>query len=1028
MKYYILSTLLSVLCVFQAFAQNTVTGAVTDEQGNPVAYATVLVVGTNRMALTGHDGNFSIEESAGDVLEFSFMGMKTETVSVGSQRTISVVMQEDRTLLDDVVVVGYGTQKKASITGAISKVDGEKLAKAPAQRLTNLMGGVIPGVITYQPSGVPGGDGSTLLIRGSGVKAIVDGVPRGIDDIDPDEVESISVLKDASAAAIYGFNAEAVMIITTKRGDNKPSRISYNGSFTVSQNAVQLELLDGPGFAYYYNLGREMDGDQPVFTKEMVNKMTNGDDSDGWGNTDWYKEIFGMGFNQNHSVSATGGNDRINYFTTIGFYNQQGNVSGYTHDRVNIRGNIETKIASNLTLTAGLLGRFTRTDRPGFSANPNDWANIGQQVMRAHPYVPMKYDGYNVGTRTASSPVSPLGAIEESGYGRSRGNVFQGTGSLRYDFPFVKGLSAKVLVGYDVYNSFAKNMAKPYQIMIAQMPISTAGDISYIKAVDQRGTEEASVSQGYSLTTNLMTNLSLNYHRVFGKSEIDILALLEAHKQDSESMGGNGFGFDIYELDDLNFATNKTKNSVYGSSSHSRSAGYVGRIDYSYDNRYLAELSCRYDGSYLFYGSNKTWGYFPALSLGWRIDREPWFPASRVDLFKIRTGAGITASSPVGAYQAISTMSTYLNSVILGGISQTSLLTSKPGNPELTWQKSKQINFGLDLTMWEGRFRFEGDVFYKYLDDMIVGVSGEYPASWGGRFFSSANVGKQDHKGFEFLLEHRNHIRNFNYGVSLVGSYTYRRWLSYPDAANTPDYRKVTGTEVGSVLGFIAEGLFRDQAEIDRSATIPGSLARPGDIKYRDRNGDGRITYDQDMGYVKGSVYPHYEGGINLDANWKGIDFTMRWNYGLGRTIALTGVYTATGSEGVMDHTSFTRPFYHSGNAPKFLAEGCWTEKNKDARFPRLSVSPGNNNAYASTWWYENGNYLRLKQLQIGYSLPGRWMQKINFKNCRVFFEGTNLLTFSKVMRYNIDPEMPSVNNGYYPQQRLMGFGLELQF
>lgn len=934
MKQYILSTLLAVLTAFQTFAQNTVIGAVTDEQGNPVAYASVLVVGTNRMSVAGTDGKFSIEVNPGDVLEFSFVGMRTETVKVGSQRVISVVMQEDRTQLDDVVVVAYGTQKKASITGAISKVDGDKLAKAPAQHLTNLMGGVIPGVITYQPSGVPGGDGSTLLVRGSGVKAIVDGVPRSIGDIDPNEVESISVLKDASAAAIYGFNAEAVMIITTKRGDNKPSRITYHGSYTISQNAVRMELLDAPGFAYYYNLGREMDGDQPVFTKDMVEKMTNGDDSDGWGNTNWYKEIFGLGSNQNHSVSATGGNDRLNYFTTIGFYNQQGNVPGFTHNRVNIRGNIETKVARNLTLTAGLLGRFTRTDRPAFSANPDDWGNIGQQVMRAHPYVPLTYQGYNVGTRTASSPVSPLGAIQESGYGRNRGNVFQGTGSLRYDIPFVKGLSAKVLVGYDVYNSFSKNMAKPYTIMIAQMPTSMSGDISYLKAVDQRGTEEASVSQGYSLTTHLMTNLSLNYHRVFGKSEIDVLALMEANRQDSESMGGNGYGFDIYELDDLNFATNKTKNSVYGSSSHSRSAGYVGRIDYSYDNKYLTEFSCRCDGSYLFYGSNKTWGYFPALSLGWRIDRESWFHASDVNLLKVRAGAGVTASSPVSAYQAISTMSTFLNSVIIGGKSQTSLFTSQPGNPDLTWQKSKQINLGLDLAMWEGRLRFEGDVFYKYLDDMIVGISGEYPASWGGRYFSKANVGKQDHKGFEFLLEHRNHIRDFRYGVALVGSYTYRRWLSFPDAANTPDYRKVTGTEVGSVLGFIAEGLFQSQEEIDRSATIPGSLARPGDIKYRDRNGDGKITYDQDMGYVKGSVYPHYEGGINLDAAWKGFDFTIRWTYGIGRTVAMTGVYTATGSEGVMDHTSFTRPFYHSGNSPKFLAEGSWTENNKDARFP----------------------------------------------------------------------------------------------
>lgn len=271
-------------------------------------------------------------------------------------------------------------------------------------------------------------------------------------------------------------------------------------------------------------------------------------------------------------------------------------------------------------------------------------------------------------------------------------------------------------------------------------------------------------------------------------------------------------------------------------------------------------------------------------------------------------------------------------------------------------------------------------------------------------------------------------MNEFSYGVSLIGSYTYRRWLRYTDAVNTPDYRKLTGKEVGSVLGFIADGLFQSQEEIDNSATVPGVVARPGDIKYRDRNGDGKITYDQDMGYVKGSVYPHFEGGINFDAAWKGFDLSMKWTYALGRTVALTGVYSSSGSEGVMDHTAYTRPFYHDGNSPKYLAEDSWTESNTGARFPRLSVNPTSNNAYSSTWWYENGNYLRLKNLQIGYTLPKKWMDVIGFESMRVFLEGTNLLTFSSLTKYNIDPEMPSVNNGYYPQQMLLGGGLSLQF
>lgn len=1027
MKRFLLILAIAMTTCSQVFAQSPIKGRVVDEAGEPVVGATVIVKGTNTHAFVASDGSFTINLKNGDVLEFAMLGKKSQTVKYNGQRSIAVVLQDDRAMLDELVVVGYGTQKRQSITGAISKVDGDRLVKAPTQNVTNMMGGVIPGVISYQSSGVPGGDGSTLLVRGSGVNAIVDGVSRSIDDIDPSEIESISVLKDASAAAIYGLNSEAVMIITTKRGNNKPSKISYNGSFNVSRNAINLELLDAPGYAYYYNLGREMDGDAPIFSQEMVDKMRKGEG--GWGNTNWYKEVFGVGINQNHTVSASGGNDRTNYFATLGLYNQEGNVEGYKHNRLNIRTNIESKISRNLTLNVGLLGRFTRTDRPGISANPNDWIHIGLQIMRLHPYVPKTWEGYSTATRNASSTSNAMGFLEESGYSKSWGNTFQSTSSLKYDVPFVKGLSAKILVGYDVYNGMSKSMTNPFNVMLATRPTSVTGDISYALTSGYPGITQSQLSEGSSRTTSLLTNVSVDYSRTFGKHDVGVLLLAEFTKSGYDGFSAYGYDFDIKDLDELDFAKDKEKNGVGGNSSVSRQAGVVGRINYSYDNKYLAEVSCRYDGSYVFYGSNSRWGVFPAASLGWRIDREDWFDFDNVDLLKVRLGSGLTGSvGGVGAYTYLNTMQLMANTAVIGGKPVSSLYTTAPGNEELTWQKTWQNNLGVDFSMWNGKLRFEGDIFYKYIYDMISSVSAEYPASWGGRYPTYENKNKQDYRGFEFLIEHRNKVNEFSYGVSLIGSYTYRRWLRYTDAVNTPDYRKLTGKEVGSVLGFIADGLFQSQEEIDNSATIPGTVARPGDIKYRDRNGDGKITYDQDMGYVKGSVYPHFEGGINFDAAWKGFDLSMKWTYAFGRTVALTGVYSSSGSEGVMDHTSYTRPFYHDGNSPKYLAEGSWTESNTDARFPRLSINPTNNNAFSSTWWYENGNYLRLKNLQIGYTLPKKWMDVVGFDSMRVFLEGTNLLTFSGLTKYNIDPEMPSVNNGYYPQQMLLGGGLSLQF
>ncbi len=1043
MKYRLFAALVAVFACFPAFAQS-VTGVVTDTEGEPVVAASVLVTGTRNLVMTASDGRYSISAKEGDVLEFSMIGKKTLTARVGRSLRVDVVLEDDMTMLEDVVVIGYGTQKRQSITGAVSKVDGDKLAKAPAQSVTNMLGGVIPGVISYQSSGVPGGDGSSLLIRGSGVKAIVDGVERSIGDLDPNEIESISVLKDASAAAVYGFDSGAVMIITTKRGDNQAARVSYHGSLTFSSNAMNLELLDGYNYAKYYNMARQMDGDPEVFTQEQVAAMYNNDDTDGWGNTNWYKEVFGTGHTQNHSVSVTGGNDKFNYFATVGYYDQQGNVRGYSHSRINLRSNVEAKVGKNVTLNVGLAGRFTTTKRAAITADPDASNHIGIMLMRVHPYVPKTYNGLPTATYTGSEVNTISGYLDGSGgYGLSRGNVFQGNVSLRYDAPFLKGLSAKAMVAYDVTNAYSKAMSQPFSVSIATLPTDVSQStgpllgMSYATVNGFKWLSQMTATEGYGLTDNIVTNFNIEFNRSFDKHEVGLLALMETRHQEYNGFGGTGYGFDIPALHDLDFATDKTNNNVYGSSSHYKSLGFVYRASYNYDNKYMAELSGRYDGLYTFYGSTRPWGFFPAASIGWRLDREEWFTASWVDLLKFRYGTGLQGSSSgVAPYTYADLFNLFSNAAVLGGQTTSALATASPGDPDLTWSKVWSNNFGVDLTLWNGMLRFEGDVFYKYLYDMIGGNTGTYPASWGGRYPAYTNINKQDHVGFDFLLEHRNKISDFSYGIQVVGSHVKRRWLLYGgDQENWPDYWKLTGKEVGAVVGFVALGLFQNQDEIDNSPTIPGSTAKPGDIKYLDRNGDGKITYDQDMGYVGKSVYPKYEGGLNIDLAWKGIDVTMRWTYAFGRDVALTGVYTSSGSAGIMDNTAYTKPFYHGGNSPLFLLEGTWKDPelfngvdNSNARFPRLALNTTNNNAFSSTWWYENGNYLRLKNMQIGYTFPATWMRKIGFRSCRIYLEGTNLLTFSRLTKYNIDPEMPSVNNGYYPQQRLMGFGVDVSF
>lgn len=368
--------------------------------------------------------------------------------------------------------------------------------------------------------------------------------------------------------------------------------------------------------------------------------------------------------------------------------------------------------------------------------------------------------------------------------------------------------------------------------------------------------------------------------------------------------------------------------------------------------------------------------------------------------------------------------------LVIGGVSQSMIYASVLGNPNLTWAQCWNYNFGFDAVVWEGLLGMEFDIFYKYEWDKLSTVTGSYSPSIGGYYFTTANVNKADYKGFDLTLTHQNRMGDFSYGAKLIWSYAYGRWLKYSgDAVNDPDYLKLTGKRIGSKLGFLAEGLFQSEDEIANSATVTGYSVVPGYIKYVDRNGDGSVTAAQDMGYVGKSVTPTHTGSLNLFGNWKGFDIDLLFSWGLGHEVALTGVYTATGSEDVMDNTAYTKPFYHGGNSPAFLVENSWTEENTNAEFPRLSlVTVSNNNGFSSTFWYRKGDYLRLKTAQIGYNFPKSLLDPVGIEGFRIFVEGYNILTFSELTKYNIDPESPAVNNGYYPQQRTYSVGVKLTF
>ena len=1025
--------LLMFFCVtFMSFGQTNVTGKVTDSKGEALIGVNVKIKGTQLGTITDIDGLFRLSvANTNQVLELSYVGYKTLEVPLKGKTFVNITLLEDTELLDEIVVVGYGTQKKISVTGAISSVSEKEIERAPSIGITNVIGARVAGVSMLQSSGQPGGDAASLLVRGQKAVYIVDGVQRSFNEIDPNEIASVSVLKDATSAAVYGLDASAVVIVTTKRGKTDKMKISYNGKYGISENASQLKWLDGPGYAYWYNKSREMDGDATVFTSDQVQKMKDG--VDGWGNTDWYGKVFGRGSTMHHNVSASGGSDKVTFFTSIGAFQQKGNVDLHNYERFNLRANIDAKITDYLKMELDIAGRIEDRENPRYTSNPDDWHNIPQQAVRALPYIPEKttFEGkeYYTGTRTASSPVSPLAAINESGYGRSNNTYIQSNFSLIYDVHGVEGLNVKFMGAYDNRFQFAKSLAIPFETMLATLPNTSTETISYTKFTDNSG--NTSLTESAYRSTNVVTQTSLNYDRIFGKHSISALGLAETRNNFNNTLGGTGHGLDFIELDELDQITNQTGAgqeripTISGRSNQSRVIGFVGRLNYEYDNKYLAEITYRRDGSYLFSGmTGSRWVHLPAVSLGWRMDQEEWFESNWIDNLKLRGGIGKSATSAVSAYQYLDLMSIATNSVILGGGSQSMVYASTLGNPNLGWAKALSYNAGLDFNAWNGLLGVEFDFFYKYEYDLLASVGGAYPPSMGGYFFSIENKNKIDYRGFDFTLSHNNKISDFQYGIKLLGSYTKRRWLYFAgDSENTPDYRKLTGKEVGSQLGFIAEGLFQSQEEIDNSPTIDGSPVLPGYIKYKDRNGDGKISYGQDMGYVGKSAYPKFQSSLNLNGAWRGLDFDILFQGGLGRTVALTGVY----SNSVMDNTVFTRMFYHGGNSPLFVPENSWTPENPNAEFPRLSlVTVSTNNAYSSTNWYRSGDYLRLKSFQIGYTIPSSIMKSIGFSGLRVYGEGSNIFTFSELTKYNIDPEQPGVNNGYYPQQRTISFGLNL--
>ena len=964
------------------------------------------------------------------------------------------MLEEDRVFLEDAVVVGYGQQKKSSITSAVSAIKGEELLKAPATNVSQVLAGRLPGISSVQESGEPGLDQASLRIRGSvyGVSYVVDGFPvDNINDIDPADIESISVLKDGASAAVYGLAAAGgVIIVTTKRGEKGDAKISYNASLGASVNANFPQFMNGEQFVKYYDIARYMDQKAngevsspsdytPVYSQDIVNLILNGDPTDGWDNVNYIDLVFGTGFNQKHNVTVQGGNDKTSYFVSGGILDQQGNIDNFTYNRYNVRVNVESEIAKNLKFTAGLSGVMTDRKSPAFLSGGADngysevgWFSIARQTIQMHPYLPVKMNGHYTGAVQGNQDclVSPLAAIYESGYKKTRTSEMDANASLIFNIPFIKGLSLKASGSYDYYTSYNKNLSLPYT-MSQNVYDETTGTWNWVIRNDNPHISDnvSNLGEGVSFYQTMVGQLSANYVNSFGKHNIDAMILGEWRDYRSNGLSAYAKDIPFAELPELSFGQ-PTKDPIGGWSDTSRTEGYVFRLRYDYDERYLFEITGRMDGSYKFSGMNKKnrWGFFPSASLGWRLSKEDFMKEyDFVSDLKLRASVGLLGNDSVSPYMYMSSYAQSLNVVYPNGVFPSFSTTGVP-NMDLTWEKTQSWNVGMDMQLWEGLFGMEVDAFYNYTYDMLSYQSSGFTPSMGGFYPSVINYNSIDAQGIDLLLSHRNHFELFGkpfwYDITASLTYSHTRWLKYKDNANIQDYQRVVGSTYGSMYVWQADGLFRSEEEIDNSAWYK---TRPnvGDIKYVDINGDGVIG-DEDKGYFGLSNRPRLTYGLNINLSWNGFDFNAQFTGGSLFDVSLTGTYYNSND----DNTIWTQTFKENGNSPLFLVENAYSEFNPDGTFPRITLSKtnhGGDNGLASTFWLRDGTYLRLKTAQLGYTLPKKVLSVLGISNLRVFVEGQNLFTLDGLPE-GIDPESPEVNNGYYPQQTLLMGGFTLTF
>lgn len=992
--------------------RQTIAGTVKDEQGQPLAGVSVTVKGSTRTVMTDENGNFNIAANAGEVLVLTFVGFQPQEVTVSASRAVDVVLIADVQNLNEVVVVGYGTQKRVNLAGSVSSISGDEITKTPVASVSNTLAGRLPGLITLQSTGLPGSDNATLKIRGfDGPLVLIDGAEGNINAIDANEIESISVLKDASAS-IYGARAgNGVILITTKRGQIGKPTLTFNTSATW-QGITNMPRMASSGQLAEMRREGHIQGGQPEatapYTLEEIEKFYQGGDVQ-YPNTDWYDLLIRTWSpQQQHNLSVRGGSEKIKYYGTLGYLKQETffKRSDAGFQRYNLRSNIDATIIEGLTARMDLSTSISMRDYTTRNLDDNIWGDF----WNTQPMYPAEFPDkdkipYAEGGGTGGAHITT--DRELSGYSDRRSQDLRAVFELAYDFRPIPGLKAKALVDYMQNYSSTKNFSKP----VPFYRYDFAADI-YTHA----GAFGSTANLSYNLPSGrqILSQGSLAYDRVFNNvHDLSVLALFESTDYYDDFVAAARSNFLTPEIDQMLAGSTEGMTNNAGTTEMGRMS-WVGRLNYSFDNRYIVEATLRADASAKFPPATR-WGYFPGVSLAWRLEQEAFLSDFQaLDALKLRASYGASGNDNVGNFAYITgydiSGSATGGSYIWGSSRYPGILSKGLPNPRLTWEKLKIYNAGTDFSFWKGQLYGSLDAFYRERTGIPANRLITLPSTFGASL-PAENLNSTDTRGFELMLATRGQAADLNWNIRGNISWARSKWIYYeePEYVDTDQERinKRTGQWTDRTFGYLADGLFTSQEQIDNlpyDQDLRGNTTlRPGDVRYLDSNGDQVIDWKDQVEIGQGTV-PTWIVGLNPTFQYKGfdLDFLLQGAFGFDVVASI------------------------NGNSEEYYNNRWTTENNNgNAIIPRLGGAASN--GWLSDYRLVQGDYLRLKTVNIGYTFKKELLGSVGIQSLRLFASGVNLFTLSALNKYALDPEMPSGRGSlYYPQQRNLSFGLTL--